>query len=81
MILEKFPNLRQLDRNSQMQLAAELWDEALGGVADISPEVLAAVEERVAYNDAHPGQAFTTEQVSARLAELKRKIAARRAHA
>lgn len=81
MILEKFPNLRQLDRNSQMQLAAELWDEALGGVVDFSPEILAAVEERVAFNDAHPEQTFTTEQVSARLAELKRKIASRRAHA
>ena len=79
MLLEKFPALQQLDGNDKAQLATELWERALDEVVELPPGLLAAVEERIAYNEAHPEDVYTTEQVTARLAELKKRIAARKA--
>jgi len=79
MLLEKFPALQQLDGKDKVQLATELWERALEDVVELPPELLAAVEERIAYNDAHPNKVYTTGQVTARLANLKKRIAARKA--
>ena len=81
MLLEKFPDLQQLDPKDQAQLATELWDRSLDNVVELHPLVLAAIEERIAYNNAHPEDVFTTEEVTARIAELKKRIAARKQHA
>lgn len=81
MILDQFPTLRNLAREEQCQLAAELLDAALDAEVVLPPELLAAVQERVAYNEAHPEPCFTSAEMGERLAQLKRKIAARRAHA
>ena len=78
MILDQYPTLLHLDSVSQMQLAAELWEAGMGAQAKFTPEVCAALEERIAYNEAHPDDVFTTEQVTARLAEVKREIDANR---
>ena len=78
MILDQFPTLRGLDTASQMQLSAELWDLAMDAETKFTPGVLAALEERVAYNEDHPDEVFTAGKASARLADLKREIDARR---
>ena len=80
MLLEKFPALQQLDGKEKAQLATELWERAMEDVIDLPAELLAAMEERIAYNEAHPSEVFTTEQVAKRLAGLKQRIAARKAH-
>ena len=79
MLLEKFPALQRLDGKDKVQLATELWERALEEVVELPPELLAAVEERIAYNDAHPAEVYATAQVTARLAGLKKGIAARKA--
>ena len=81
MLLEKFPTLQQLDAKEMTELAMELLDRALDDAVELPPELLAAIEECVADNDARPHEVFTSAEVEARLAGLKRKIAARRAHA
>lgn len=81
MILDDFPELRQLDRAKRVELATELLDDVLASEVTIAPELLDAILERVAYNEAHPEECFTSEEVTARLALVKRKIAARRVHA
>ena len=81
MLLENYPALQQLDAKAQTQLATELLERTLDDVVELPPELLAAIEERIAYNNAHPEEAFTTEEVTARLAALKKRIAARKAHA
>lgn len=80
MLLEKFPALQQLDGKDKAQLATELWERALDDVIELPPEVLAAVEERIACHEAHPGSVYTTEQVTERLAQLKQRIASRKGH-
>ena len=81
MLLENYPALQQLDAKAQTQLATELLERTLDNVVELPPELLAAIEERIAYNNAHPEEVFTTEEVTARLAALKKRIAARKAHA
>ena len=81
MLLEKFPDLQQLDPKDQAQLATELWDRSLDNVVELHPLVLAAIEDRIAYNNAHPDEVSTTEEFKLRFEELKKRIAARSAHA
>ena len=81
MILDQFPTLRNLALEEQCQLAAELLDVVLAAEVVLPPELLAAVEERVAYNEAQPQPCFSSAEMGERLAQLKRKIAARRVHA
>jgi hypothetical protein len=89
MILDQFPAIRALSDADKLQLAEELYTAALEPDSNpdadaevvLHPELLAAIEERVAYNRAHPEEVYTMEQVAARLAELKKRIAARKAHA
>ena len=80
MILDAFPSLQSLSPEAKTLLAAELVEDAMKGNQDVSfpPGLIAAIEERLAYNETHPDEVFTTAQVTARLAELKRVIAARR---
>lgn len=79
MLLDQFPQLQQMDPDSRMQLATELWDTAVDEKI-FTPEVLAALDERLAYYEAHPEDVFTTEQVMARMEVFKQKLAARRKH-
>ena len=81
MILDQFPDLRNLAKEEQCQLAAELLEEVLDAEVELPAELLAAVQERVAYNDAHPQPSFTSAEMNERIAQLKRRIAARRVHA
>ena len=81
MLLENYPELQQLDAKAQTQLATELLERTLDDVVELPPGLLTALEERIANNDAHPEEVFTTEEVTARLAALKQRIAARKAHA
>lgn len=78
MILDDYPELRRLDQTKKAQLVSELMDDLLAAEITLPPELLAALEERVAFNNAHPEQTVSMNEVGVRLRELKAKIAARR---
>ena len=81
MLLDEFPALQVLDDDRKVQLATELIDSAFGKVIELPPGLLSAIDERIAYNNAHPEEVSTTAEFEARLGELKKRLAARRAHA
>jgi hypothetical protein len=81
MILDQFPDLRKLAKDEQCQLAAELLDMVLDSEVALPPELLAAVQERVSFNEAHLESSFSSAEMNARMARLKHQIAARQAHA
>lgn len=82
MILDAYPALRDLAPQAKTQLAKELLAEAGdSGEVELDPRIVAAVEERLAWFEAHPEATFTTEQVAARLQTLKQRVAGKRAHA
>ena len=63
MILDAYPALRDLAPQAKTQLAQELLAEANdSGEVDLDPRIVAAVEERLAWFDAHPDATFTTER-------------------
>ena len=82
MILDAYPALRDLAPQAKTQLAKELLAEANdSGEVELDPRLVSAVEERLAWFDAHPDATFTTEQVAARLQALKQRVAERHANA
>ena len=55
-IVEKFPELENLTPDAQLELAAELVVRAArrGGVSELSPNALAALETQLDHYLAHP---------------------------
>ncbi len=81
MILEQFPAVEALPIEQKLQLLSELLDEVSTDGPPLTPAQIEFLERRVEYNDAHPDEAYSTEQVMERLADLKRRRAARLARA
>jgi len=80
MILDEYPELRRLDHNRKAQLVAELVDDMLESEIELPPELLAAIEERVSFNNTHPELVSSMEKLTAKLHEAKVRIAAQRSH-
>jgi len=72
MIAESIPQLRSLSSDEKILLAAELWREAIGVEEDApSPQLVAALRERLAYHREHPEEVSTWEEVRARILSTK----------
>lgn len=81
MILQQFPDVEALPMEQKLQLLNELLDRVSTEVPALTPAQIEFLEARVKYNEAHPDEVYTTEQVMERIAELKRRRAARLARA
>ena len=81
MILEQFPGVEALPIEQKLQLLSELLDKVSADGPPLTPAQIEFLEERVTYNEAHPDEVYSTEQVMERLADLKRRRAARLARA
>ena len=77
MILEQFPEVEALSTEQKLQLLSELLDKVTADAPPLTPVQIEFLEQRVQYNDAHPDEVYSTEQVMERLAALKRRRAAR----
>lgn len=72
MIAESIPQLRSLSSDEKILLAAELWREAVGvDEGAPTPEMVAALRERLAYHREHPEEVSTWEEVRARILSTK----------
>lgn len=81
MILEQYPDLEALPVEKKLQLLSELLDRVTADAPPLTPAQVEFLEARVSYNESHPDEVFTTEQVMERIADLKRRRAARLARA
>ena len=77
MILEQFPGVEALPIEQKLQLLSELLDRVSADGPPLTPAQVEFLEQRVKYNEAHPDEVYSTEQVMERLADLKRRRAAR----
>jgi len=80
MILEQYPALEALPVDQKLQLLSELLDRVAAEAPPLTPAQTEFLEARVKHNEAHPEEVHTTADVMERLAELKRRRAAVRAH-
>ena len=81
MILEQFPGVEALPTEQKLQLLSELLDKVTADAPPLTSAQVEFLEQRVQYNEAHPEEVYSTEQVMGRLADLKRRRAARVARA
>ena len=81
MILEQFPGVEALPIEQKLQLLSELLDKVSADGPPLTPAQIEFLEQRVQYNEAHPDDVYSTEQVMERLADLKRRRATRLARA
>lgn len=67
MIAERIPQIQDLSPDEKMTLAAELWTEIseLPEAEGPTPELIAAIRERMEFNAIHPTS--TTAEVIARI--------------
>lgn len=74
MIAERIPQLKELTREEKLILADELWDEAaMSGDLDMDhPELVAAIQERLEFNESHRHLESSWEDVKARIQRKKR---------
>jgi putative addiction module component (TIGR02574 family) len=77
MILDEFPEVAALPNAQKLQLVSELLDKVSADAPPLTSAQIEFLEQRVKYNEAHPDEAYSTEQVMERLAELKRRRGAR----
>ena len=77
MILETIPAIQALTVDQKLRLVWEIWNE-VSQASGISPETHALLDERIAQYEADPAATRTTDQVTAGIFELKRRIAQRR---
>lgn len=77
-MLERFPEIRDLTVEEQVELAHELWDLIENGSGEfvLSPEWAAELDRRIAEYERDPTQVTTWEEVKKRLLTLRRKDAA-----
>ena len=81
MILEQFPDVEALPIGQKLQLLSELLDRVSNDAPLLTSAQTEFLEQRVKHNEAHPDEVYSTEQVMERLADLKRRRAARLARA
>ncbi|MBX7208570.1 MAG: hypothetical protein K1X78_09680 [Verrucomicrobiaceae bacterium] len=78
MILETMPALGALTVDQKLRLVWELMND-VSRDCSISPETAALLDERLAGHEATPNATRTTDEVTAGILELKKRIAAGRA--
>lgn len=78
MILETLPALGDLTVDQKLRLVWELMNE-VSRDRTISAETAALLDERLAEHEAAPDAARSTDEVTAGIRELKKRIAASRA--
>lgn len=78
MILETLPALGALTVDQKLRLVWELWQD-VSHDSSITPEVAALLDERLAEHAANPADVRSTEEVTAGILALKKRIAASRA--
>jgi hypothetical protein len=73
MIAETIPALSSLSADQKILLAAELWRDAVGGVAkEPNLALVNALNERLAAYQKNPDQVATWEKVRSRIVRSKR---------
>ena len=74
-IAETIPALAALSPEEKILLAAELWQQAVGGreAVEPNPELIEALRERLAHYHSDPEQTRTWEEVRQRIQGLREK--------
>jgi putative addiction module component (TIGR02574 family) len=78
MILETMPALGALTVDQKLRLVWELWQD-VSRDSSINVETAALLDERIQEHEANPDAARSTEQVTAGILALKKRLAASRA--
>lgn len=78
MILETMPALSALTVDQKLRLVSELWQD-VSRDSTTTAETAALLDERLQEHEANPAAVRSTEQVTAGILELKKRIAASRA--
>jgi len=78
MILETMPALGALTVDQKLRLVWELWQD-VSRDSSINVETAALLDERIQGHEANPGAVRTTEQVTAGILALKKRLAISRA--
>lgn len=78
MILETMPALSALTVDQKLRLVSELWQD-VSRDSTITAETAALLDARLQEHEANPDAVRTTEQVTAGIQELKKRIVASRA--
>ena len=69
MILERFPEVRQLSPSEKLMFVSELWNDLESNPPQIpvSPEIVAELDRRMDHFKAHPDQFTTWDQIKQRI--------------
>ncbi len=78
MILETMPALGALTVDQKLRLVWELWQD-VSRDSSINVETAALLDERIQEHEANPDAVRSTEQVTAGILALKKRLAASRA--
>ncbi len=78
MILETIPAIQDLTVDQKLRLVWELWADVSRQGAGISSDASSLLEERLELYDADPNRIKTTDEVTAGIMQLKKKLAATR---
>lgn len=78
MILETMPALGTLTIDQKLGLVWELWQDVSHDTT-ITPDAALLLDQRLAEDDAHPGDRRSTQEVTAGILALKKRLAAPRA--
>jgi len=78
MILETMPALGALTVDQKLRLVWELWQD-VSRDSSINVETAALLDERIQEHEANPDAVRTTEQVTAGILALKKRLAVSRA--
>lgn len=73
MIMETLPVLGTLTVDQKLRLAWELWQE-VSHEASITPEIASLLDQRLAEHEARPDDVRSTEEITAGLLALKKRI-------
>lgn len=73
MILETIPAIRQLTIEQKIRLSWELADD-VSKEMEVNPEVLRVLDERLDSYEANPASVKSTNEVTAGILELKRRL-------
>jgi putative addiction module component (TIGR02574 family) len=72
MMLERFPEISRLSKPEKLALATELWDELDEDPIEVSPEIVAELDKRMAELEANPGAVTTWEAIKRNLRSVKK---------
>jgi hypothetical protein len=75
MILETIPAIQELTVDQKLRLVWEIWSDVSKN-SSISPNTASLLEERFATYEANPADVRTTDEVTAGILRLKKKLAA-----